>query len=136
MSNQPTSSETIALRLSEIEDRHVPVAEGHWHPLHETFDCECGQIWHTEADKAIFGALMDDPEGQWPEEFISAAARFAAHAQQDVPWLLQQLRQCRAALDMIHAITWQDTDATGEMVSSIAMQGLEGAYPVTEGGST
>lgn len=93
--------DTIAKRINEITARHVPVAEGTWKPLHEDRDCACGQVWHVEADAPILGAFMDDPDGTWPEHYISAVARFVAHAQQDIPFLLETIEELRGVIAAI-----------------------------------
>lgn len=73
-------------RLAEIEAREAAATPGPWHRL--DFAHDANDVWIGPSFRNVIAQVVPDD--------ASADAAFIAHAREDVPWLLAEVRRLRA----------------------------------------
>ncbi len=94
--------------LKEIEERCAKATPGPWKACHGG-TCSCSQIWSQSTDVPVAEVTRGEwgdpglPYGKIPEEIAQANSLFIAHAREDVPKLLEYIKELQYEIDMLSA---------------------------------
>lgn len=95
--------------LKEIEERCNKATPGPWRACHNG-TCSCSQVWSQSADVPVAevtrGVWGDTglPYVKIPEKIVEANSLFIAHAKEDVPKLLEYIKELGHKIEMISAL--------------------------------
>ena len=95
--------------LKAIENRCNKATPGPWKACHDG-TCECSQIWSQSADVPVAEVTRGEwgdpglPYGKIPEKIAEANSLFISHAREDVPKLLEYIKELEHKIEMLYAM--------------------------------
>jgi len=101
-------------RLDEIREREEKATRGPWRQCGaDGPKCQCCQIWSTRADIPVALALRYTDEAYTGGEGCTllkaqSNADFIAHAREDIPWLLAEIKRLELELNLAEEIHYED----------------------------
>ena len=90
-------------RLQQIKDRLAKATDGPWHHIGSLTEEESGQAGGLRRDIVIEldepGTYLTHSYASILDDITEGDAAFAAHARQDVPWLISELETAREEIE-------------------------------------